>query len=333
MKSPAFWWRPTSVAATLLSPIGRRVGAITADRMDEPGARVGAPVVCVGNFVAGGAGKTPTAIWLARRLAEAGEIPFLLSRGYGGSLAGPVRVDPEAHGAVEVGDEPLLLALAAPTVVARDRVAGAKAAVEAGAGVIVLDDGLQNPSLVKDVALVVVDAAQGVGNGRCLPAGPLRAPLDRQLAHADAVLVIGEGAAGEAVARLAAAARKPVFRGAIRPEPAVAAELAGRRVLAVAGLGRPEKLAETLRGLGAEVVALRALADHALPSEREADAILAAARFSDARIVTTAKDMVKWRSGRPKLYAAATALPIDLAVTEADRLIDLVRAALRRAGD
>lgn len=328
MRAPAFWWRSRSLAAALLAPAGWGVGAVAGSRMRRPGADAGAPVVCIGNFVAGGAGKTPAALWLADRLIAAGERPFLVSRGYGGRLEGPVRVDLETHAAADVGDEPLLLARAAPTIVARDRVAGAQQALAEGASVVVLDDGLQNPALAKDFTLAVVDGARGVGNGRCLPAGPLRAPLEVQLATTDAVLVIGDGAPGDSLARRAAAAGKPVFRGAVQPDPNVAQDLAGRRVLAVAGLGRPDKLTETLRALGAEVVGHRALGDHALPTEREAAAILKDAANKGAVIVTTEKDMVKWRGAREALFAAAVALPVTLAVDDEAGLLGRIEVAI-----
>ncbi|GLK78733.1 tetraacyldisaccharide 4'-kinase [Methylopila turkensis] len=328
MRTPAFWRRERSLAAMLLGPIGRRVGAITAARMAEPGATVGAPVLCVGNLVAGGAGKTPTAIWLAGRLAAEGRRSAIVSRGYGGGLAGPVAVDPDDHTAAEVGDEPLLLARTAPTFVARDRVAGARLAIAQGADVVVLDDGFQNPALAKTFSLVVIDGGQGVGNGRCIPAGPLRAPFEAQLAHAHAALVVGAGAPGDALAGRIAQAGLPVFRGALRPAPEAAAALAGRRVVAVAGLGRPAKFVETLQSLGAEVVRLHALADHAAPSPREAEAILAGARAAGAAIATTAKDAVKWTGALVPLAEAAIVVPVALEVEDAERLLALVRAAL-----
>ena len=189
MREPSFWWGEASLASALLAPLAAIYGAVAQARLGARGRRAGAPVVCIGNLTVGGAGKTPTALAVAAILAAASERPVFLSRGYGGTLAGPVRVDPARHGGHDVGDEPLLLARAAPTIVARDRVKGA--AIAAGASVIVMDDGFHNPSLVKDFSLLVVDARRGIGNGRVIPAGPLRAPLDAQLARAHALVVVG----------------------------------------------------------------------------------------------------------------------------------------------
>ncbi|HWL04116.1 MAG TPA: tetraacyldisaccharide 4'-kinase, partial [Xanthobacteraceae bacterium] len=189
MRPPAFWTRRPGLAAGLLSPIAALYDRIATRRMTRAGAALSVPVICIGNPTLGGAGKTPTAIAVAQLLTAAGERPVLLSRGYGGRLAGPVRVDPARHLAADVGDEPLLLARAAPVVVARDRVAGAHLALSAGASVMVMDDGFQNPSLHKDFSILVVDGGSGIGNGRVFPAGPLRASLDAQLARAQALLV------------------------------------------------------------------------------------------------------------------------------------------------
>ncbi len=213
MRAPAFWWKPRPDAvAHLLSPFGAVYGAIAARRMNKAGARVNAPVICVGNFVAGGAGKTPTAMALAQEMKRAGHTPFFLSRGYGASrpVESPRIVDAARDSAADVGDEPLLLARVAPTVVCADRVAGARLAIEAGASVLIMDDGLQNPSLQKDFTIAVVDGAVGVGNSLCIPAGPLRAALDAQLQRTDAIVIAGEGAAGARVGALAQARGLPV---------------------------------------------------------------------------------------------------------------------------
>jgi len=293
MRAPGFWWRPPGALARLLSPLGRLYGAITLRRMRRAGTEAGIPVICVGNFVAGGAGKTPTSIALAALLARRGETPFVLMRGYGGSLAGPVEVDAAYHAAHAVGDEPLLMAHHARTVVSRDRVAGASLARALGASVIVMDDGLQNPALTKRLRIAVVDGAGGAGNGHCLPAGPLRAPLASQLAHVDAVLVIGAGALGEAVATAAEQAGVATLKAWLEPSPEAKPRLSGQAVLAVSGIGRPEKFAATLRQAGARIVAERAFPDHHPYRAEDVAALLAEAKASDCLIATTEKDMVK----------------------------------------
>jgi tetraacyldisaccharide 4'-kinase len=259
IRPPRFWSAPDHPAARLLAPVGAAYGALTAARMDRAGTRAPCPILCLGNFTLGGAGKTPTALALAAMLRDLGAEPAFLSRGYGGRLAGPVRVDPGRHGADAVGDEPLLLARHAPTIVARDRVAGARACAAAGARVVVMDDGLQNPSLAKDLALAVVDAGAGLGNGRPFPAGPLRAPLARQWPHVGGLVLIGEGRAGEDVGTQALARGLPVHRARLVP---VAGDWAGRRAVAFAGIGIPQKFFDTLRAAGAEIAAARAFPDH-----------------------------------------------------------------------
>lgn len=237
MRPPGFWFRPpTHLLARLLAPAGRVYGGLTANRMDRPGATPPCPVLCVGNFTLGGAGKTPTALALVRLLRDLGRTPALLSRGYGGRLAGPLVVDPARHAAAEVGDEPLLLAQAAPTIVARDRPAGARLCAASGADVIVMDDGLQNPSLTKTLALAVVDGGAGLGNGLPFPAGPLRAPLARQWSHVAGLVLVGEGSPGEAAAAEAESRGLPVHRARLVPE--AGPDWAGRRVVAFAGIGR-----------------------------------------------------------------------------------------------
>jgi tetraacyldisaccharide 4'-kinase len=296
MRAPAFWWRRAGLIAWLLAPLGWIYGALTLQRMRRPGADCGVPVICVGNFVAGGAGKTPTAIAIAGLLAQRGETPFVLMRGYGGSLPGPVEVHPEHHAARAVGDEPLLMARHARTVIARDRVAGASLARALGASVIVMDDGLQNPALTKRLRLAVVDGASGVGNGLCLPAGPLRAPLAEQLGEVDAVLVIGAGEPGAAVAAAATARGLPVLRARLDPDPAAVTRLAGQPVLAVSGIGRPEKFAATLREAGARIVAERAFGDHHPYTSNDVAALVAEAALYDSLVATTEKDWVKLAS-------------------------------------
>jgi tetraacyldisaccharide 4'-kinase len=322
MRDPAFWWRPAGLASALLSPVAAVYGAVAARRMAQPGARSALPVLCIGNLTVGGAGKTPTAMAVAEMLKASGQNPVFLSRGYGGRLSGPVLVDAAAHTAADVGDEPLLLARVAPTVVAADRVAGAEAARRAGADVIVMDDGFQNPSLHKDLSIVVVDGRRGIGNLRVFPAGPLRAPLDAQLACAQAVLVIGPGADDV----VAAACRIPVFRGRLAPDAHTVAELASRPVLAFAGIGDPEKFFATLTASGIDVRARRAFADHHRFSAQEAADLVEQAGGEGLTLVTTEKDWVRLHgdSGLAALATAARPLPVTLVVDEGDAFRDLV---------
>ena len=313
MREPPFWWRQGGVAAALLAPFAAVYGAVAARRLARPGAKAAVPVVCIGNPTVGGAGKTPAALAVAQMLKAAGETPVFLSRGYGGRLAGPVRVDPAQHRAADVGDEPLLLARAAATIVARDRAKAAQAAVAAGASVIVMDDGFQNPSLAKDFSVLVVDARRGIGNGRVIPAGPLRAPLDGQLDRAQALIVVGEGD----VADVADQARKralPVFRARLTPDPALIASLAGKRVLAFAGIGDPEKFFATLRAAGVAVATTRSFDDHHRYTRADAQALCAEAERSGLVLVTTEKDLARMQGDEDAapLAARSRALPVTL---------------------
>ncbi|HZT52335.1 MAG TPA: tetraacyldisaccharide 4'-kinase [Stellaceae bacterium] len=291
--APEFWARD-GIAAHLLQPLAWAYEAAGAARraLARPW-RAPVPVICVGNLVAGGAGKTPVALSLAHRLAARALRPHLLSRGYGGRLPGPVRVDPATHDAAAVGDEPLLLARAAPTWIARDRAAGAQAAVAAGAGVIVMDDGFQNPALAKDLSLLVVDGDYGFGNRRVMPAGPLREPVAAALARADAAVLMGEDRCGMA----AALAGLPLLRA--RLIPAAPAALDGP-VVAFAGIARPEKFFASVAAAGMRLVARHGFADHRAYRERELARLAAEAAALGARLVTTAKDAVRlppaWRA-------------------------------------
>jgi tetraacyldisaccharide 4'-kinase len=337
MHAPGFWRRPEpGWLARLLSPLGWLYGAVTLRRMRRQGLSLGIPVLCVGNFVAGGAGKTPTAMALARMLVARGETPFVLMRGYGGRLAGPVIVDPAMHTAADVGDEALLMAGHSPTIVARDRPAGAALAKAQGASVVVMDDGLQNPSLAKTLRLAVVDGAVGVGNGLCLPAGPLRAPLAGQFEATDAVIVIGDGGAGSAVAASASAAGRPVLTARLAPEPAVATALSGQAVIAVSGIGRPEKFAATLRQVGARIVAERPFGDHHAYAPADVAGLLAEAERLGCLIATTDKDMTKLGPLWPdEARDRLAVLPVTLVFDDAaaiERLLDRALAGSALAG-
>jgi tetraacyldisaccharide 4'-kinase len=331
MREPAFWWTKRGAVARLLSPLGVGYGAITGWRLRQTGRRAGIPVFCIGNFTLGGAGKTPTALAVAEILAAAGERPFFLSRGYGGRLTGPLRVDPASHRAEGVGDEPLLLARAAPTIVSRDRVAGAAMAQDAGASVIVMDDGLQNPSLAKDLTLAVVDSRRGIGNGAVFPAGPLRAPLAAQIARADAMLTIGTGAVAKDVE--SAFAGRPVFHGRLTPDSDAVAALEGRKALAFAGIGNPDKFFRTLLEAGIRITATQGFPDHHRYTATEAKELIGRADAEGLTPVTTEKDLVRL-AGDPDLMILARrarALPVRLVVDESEAFRKFLLAKIGKA--
>jgi tetraacyldisaccharide 4'-kinase len=296
MREPAFWYRPSSWISLLLMPLGALYGLVAGLRLRREGFDAGIPVLCVGNYHVGGAGKTPTVLALTKMLRDLGESPVVLSRGYGGRLRGPIKVDPELHVAADVGDEPLMLALTVPVVVARDRIEGVALARSQGANVILMDDGFQNPAIAKDACLIVIDGDRGLGNGCVFPAGPLRAPLPPQLARTDALIVVGDGAAAEAVAAAIAAQGKPVLSAQLTADDASVASLRGKRVLAFAGIGDPDRFFRTLRGNGIEVVRQRAYADHHPFSEQEIAALGAEAKRDALTLVTTEKDLARLRN-------------------------------------
>jgi tetraacyldisaccharide 4'-kinase len=329
MREPAFWWQPG--AGTLLSPFGAIYGIAARRRLAQPGTRAGVPVICLGNLTVGGAGKTPAALLVAHILLAAHARPFFLSRGYGGRLRGPVRVELPRHRATHVGDEPLMLARLAPTIVARDRVAGARAAREAGAGVIVMDDGFQNPSLVKDLAILLIDGRRGIGNGRIFPAGPLRAPLDSQIERAQAVIVVGPADIADTVGAAAARHRVPILHGRLEPDPATLAALSRCKVLAFAGIGNPDKFFATLTEAGITVAERRSFPDHHRYRRSEAKALMAQAQADNLMLVTTEKDHVRLTGNRvlTTLAARAGTLPVRLVIDEQERFRELVLSVMR----
>lgn len=317
MRAPDFWQRD-GVAARLLSPLSRAYAAATARRVARPGWRAPAPVLCVGNAGVGGTGKTTVALDLGVRLAARGAHPAFLSRGYRGTQTGAVRVDPLRHRAEEVGDEPLLLARVAPAWVGADRAAAARAAVASGANVLVMDDGLQNPTLVKDMSLLVIDGAAGFGNARVLPAGPLREPVDKAAARCARAVLIGPDTAG-ALALLPP--RLPVLLAALVPGPRTLA-LRGSRVVAFAGIGRPEKFFAMLEAAGLIVAQRCPFPDHHPYTARDLERLRIWAAREHAALATTPKDAA--RLG-PRLPSGTQVLDVGLAwerPADVDALLD-----------
>ena len=341
MRAPRHWQDADHWLAKALTPVASlyaSLGSFRA-RMVVP-QRASVPVVCVGNITAGGSGKTPVSIAIAQRLAALGHRPAFLTRGYGGRLSGPLLVDADKAHAVDVGDEPLLLARSFPTIVSADRPKGADMAGFQGASVVVMDDGFQNPSLHKDASLVVVDADSGLGNGLLIPAGPLRETTQQALARTDGLVLMGQGNGADEVIALARSRDIPVVHGTLTPTGDTA-QWQGKRVIAFAGIGRPEKFFDTLASLGADIRETQTYGDHHAFTDEEAQALLSRARDGALALVTTEKDMARLAgSGHSgalaELRSHARTLPVEVVFDEPHALDQLLKArinAASRAGD
>ena len=336
MRPPSFWLvRHGRDAAPmlrfLLSPLGLLYARATARRLErgQPVA-LPVPVVCIGNLTLGGTGKTPLARLVRSRLAAltGGEVA-IVSRGHGGSLVGPVRVDPQIHSAADVGDEPRMLASDGPVFVGRDRAEAARLAVQAGMTALVLDDGHQNPALLKDLSLVVVDGATGFGNEHVVPAGPLREPVATGLSRADAVIMMG-GTAEQIEAIDLPGLDGPVLRASLQARP----RTFKGPVLAFCGIGRPEKFDDTLRALGASIASFIAFPDHHPFTPADLARIERTARhFGAVELVTTEKDHTRLP---PDFATRVTTVEVEavVAAPEAlDRLLQrAIQACARRPG-
>lgn len=319
MKAPEFWHKPPGIASTLLSPLAAIWTAVTRNRLSKTGVDVGAPVICVGNLNAGGTGKTPVVIAMVEYLSGMGVNVHVVSRGYGGALEGPIRVDERIHSATEVGDEPLLISAFGSCWVAKDRVLGAHAAIAAGAEVILLDDGFQNPSLLKTRSLLVVDAAVGFGNGKVMPAGPLREPITDGLKRADAVLLIGSSQDRTGF-RKDLSFNGPVLEAELKPLE-TGMDWEGLKVLAFAGIGRPQKFFDSLNDAGANVAATRSFGDHAPYRADLLRRLVSEANSLKAQLVTTEKDAVRL----PRSFRAnVLAFPVRLALEDREAFRALI---------
>tara|TARA_B100000315_G_scaffold257770_1_gene307658 strand:+ start:12931 stop:13887 length:957 start_codon:yes stop_codon:yes gene_type:complete len=312
--------------SALLAPVGwiyGLAGAVRQDRAEPWQAPI--PIICVGNLVAGGQGKTPTALSIGAALKAKGKNIHFLSRGYGGSLSGPLQIDPASHTAKDVGDEPLLLAEVAPTWISGERRSGAEAAHTTGAEIIVMDDGFQNPSVKKDLSIIVVDGETGFGNGRLIPAGPLREGVAVGLSRAQAVVIIGEDrfnlhATLIDIAQSSNQAPVDTFTARLKPDSQAGA-LIDQKVYAFAGIGRPKKFFNTLLEIGCDIVGAKAFDDHHPYTENEIANLIATAKQEGATLVTTAKDHVRLPAAHKKDVAIVS---VTLDWTDASALDSLL---------
>ncbi len=329
-EAPPFWWQKPGWQAFLLSPFSWIYGQVSARRMEHPPSDfVSVPVICVGNFIAGGAGKTPTVLALVKCAKSMKLKPGILSRGFGGGVSVATLVEPDKHDSRDVGDEPLLLANAATTVVSVDRPAGARLLVESGCDLIIMDDGFQNPKLHKDYCLVVVDAKRGIGNGFTHPSGPLRLPVSRQLPFADTVLVIGEGNGADGVIRQVAKSAKPFELSNVKIQNI--GRLKGKQLLAYAGIADPDKFFASLSSAGLEVIEQCAFGDHHHYHEDEIEELVDKAKQLNLHLVSTSKDIFRLKGlGKlsQELIEKTDEIKIELVFENPEFLRSVITSAL-----
>lgn len=295
-EAPPFWWKKADLRAWMLYPLSAAYAAIARRRLQgAPREEVDIPVLCVGNLTVGGSGKTPVAIALARQASAMGLKPGILSRGHGGAVTKPHLVDPHHDVARHVGDEPLLLARAAPVAVTPDRAAGARLLAAEGCDIVIMDDGFQSARIRIDYALIVVDANRGIGNGHVIPGGPLRGWVVDQMRYADAVLKLGEGEGADTVLRQAAKAGRAFFEARVAPQRCPAIE--NKKCLAFAGIGDPDKFFGTVAALGGDIVVEKSFGDHRFYTDFDAQDLMATADAKRLELVTTAKDAVRLDHG------------------------------------
>jgi len=332
-EAPPFWWQKPGWQAIALSPLSYIYGRAAAKRMSSPSTgSVEVPVICVGNFITGGAGKTPTVQLLTKHIRKKNLRPGILTRGYGGAITTPTIVKPDRHNAHDVGDEALLHAAVATTVISADRPAGAELLVENGCDIIIMDDGFQNPSLRKDYNLVVVDSKRGVGNGFTMPAGPMRVPLSRQIHHVDGLMIIGEEDGADKILRRMARAAKPIFRASIRVVGKT--RIANKRALAFAGIADPSKFFETLERHQVKVEDRQAFGDHHVYVAEDCEDLLERAQRQELQLMTTTKDLARLKDmgdAQMRLAEACETVKIELVTDDPAMLNRVVDKAFERA--
>jgi len=333
MRSPVFWYSDQrSISSTVLTPLGWLYGMgwrfrrfVTAPKKSQR------PVICIGNLVAGGAGKTPVALALSSLLSRENRSVGFLTRGYGGKLSGPICVKPDEHSSIDVGDEALLLAGMHPTIVARDRCAGADEFNKTGVDAIIMDDGFQNPSLHKDLCLIVIDHNQGIGNGRIIPAGPLRGFLDDQISKAHGFIIIGGELMDKNLKQRLQNSGKPMFTGQLEPAR-TAPDLAGKKVIAYTGIGMPDKFFATLEQAGAEIIERIRFPDHHPFSHSDAQWLLGLQDDNpECLLLTTAKDHVRLKNTADacgKLYQASMIYGVELKFNQEKALMEFIMKAI-----